>query len=429
MQKNHQPIGGETSPPIVIFTNTFPFETGETFLASELPYILQLGRPVILVPLYGSGVPRPIPPSPEIPLIVTPPLLSFHPKDKGKLLFYGLFNLAPFFFALNDFFTKNIWRSFTKIWRFATSWLLIRAALSQNGRLLHRLSEDPHPEQVTFYFYWGDKSLLLLPFLRHKGKTVVRFHGSDIYEEAHGIHPFRKRVLPLIDLACPISQHGADYLRKRYGAIVPPVSVSRLGTLDHGLGPEPIPNNAFHLVSCSHVIPLKRIDLIVEALLILHREQRLPRPVYWTHIGDGPLRNQLTTAIQNAGPIDRLTIRFCGEMPHDSVMQFYREKPVDLFLLTSRSEGVPVSAMEALSFGIPVMATAVGGVPELMSDNIGSLLPANPTPEEIASKLLEFISLPKDARNAIRHTARASWETKWNAEVNFKEFRDLLVQL
>ena len=262
----------------------------------------------------------------------------------------------------------------------------------------------------------------MLPFLPNRGKSVVRFHGSDLYEEAKGFLPFRERLFPAIDMACPVSQHGADYLKNRYGALTPPVTVSRLGTKDWGINPEPITNQPFHLVSCAHIIPLKRIDLILEALFLLYRENRLSRPLLWTHIGEGALRNQFEKSVMDAKLTEKLTICFHGEMLHDDVMVFYKEKPVDLFISTSRSEGVPVSMMEALSFGIPVMATAVGGVPELVSDDAGCLLPANPTTEEIALRLFEYMELPPSAQKAKRKQARSVWENGWNADVNFKQF-------
>lgn len=404
--------GLEPRPFIVIFTNTFPYGTGETFFEMELPYLLALKHPVILAPLYGTGMMRTIPSVPEAPVSVAPPLLSFDPKDKFRLFCHGLFNGAPLFFALRDFFTAQIWRSRKKTWSFGVSFLLLRALHSKNRLFFSQLGK------AHLYFYWADKTALILPFLANKGKVVVRFHGSDLYEEVKGCLPFRKRIFPHIDLACPTSQHGADYLRARYGSTTPPLMVARLGTPDYGLGPEPLPTAPFHIVSCANVISLKRIELILQALTFIHR------PVSWTHIGDGPLRHHIEKAAQEAG----LSVHFCGALPHEAVMEFYKNTSVHLFVSTSRSEGVPVSMMEAMSFGIPVMATAVGGVPELVSDRIGVLLPANPLPEEIAQKLSDFIHLPQDTSVQKRQAARTEWENRWSAQKNYPLFCNTLIQ-
>ena len=417
-------------PSIIIFTNTFPYENGETFLETELPYLLALHRPVELVPLYGRGVARPFSFSPETPVTITPPLLPFSPNNRHKLLFYGLFNCAPLFFGVRELFAQKMWRSHRSMWRLATSWLLIRTALYNNKWLFNRLLNDEHPTQTTLYFYWGDKSALLLPFLRKKckkknrpfPKTIVRFHGSDLYEEANGIHPFRNLLFPAIDLACPVSQYGSDYLKRHYGALSPPTLVARLGTDDHGLGPNPASDASFHIVTCARLVPLKRLHLIGQALWLLHNKKCLPVPVQWTLIGDGPVRQELEASLHAAALLETLSVHFTGHLPHHSIIDFYRTNPVDLFMLTSESEGVPVSMMEALSFGIPAIATAVGGVPEIITNGAGYLLPPNPTPHEVAQQLLDFMRLSHDQRNTMRQVARAAWEAGWSAEVNFKQF-------
>ena len=479
---------------IVIFTNTYPYGSGETFFETELPYLLSLKKRIVLLPLYGSGTMRFVPSSKEAPVATLPPLLPFPPKKRHKLLFHGLFNCAPLCFGINEFFAQSVWRSRTKMWRYATSWLLIRTVLSQNRRLFDRLlqpeqdaSSNPQEAKIPtrstlhkgdtitsstiFYFYWGDKSALLLPFLRKRfrqrygnapfPRTIVRFHGSDLYEEATGFLPFRTRTLPHIDLACPVSRHGAEYLRQRYGVLTPPLLVARLGTIDWGLGPEPpFPNHQpppLHIVTCARLVALKRIHLIWEALMLLHTTRRLTVPLRWTLIGEGPLRLELEREVRHSvqeGVVQEhsvqesavkehivqedvvqkdiaqkdiaqegaLSVHFTGHLPQDAIMEFYRNTPIDLFILTSESEGVPVSIMEALSFGIPVVATAVGGIPELVSEANGGLLPAHPKANDVAEAIQRFIHLSPSERRSKRQAARAAWEQEWNASVNFTKW-------
>ena len=71
-----------------------------------------------------------------------------------------------------------------------------------------------------------------------------------------------------------------------------------------------------------------------------------------------------------------------GYVPIEQIMNYYRENPVDVIVNVSESEGgSPVSIMEALSCGIPAIATAVGGNPEIVSEQNGILLSANPSPQ------------------------------------------------
>ena len=83
--------------------------------------------------------------------------------------------------------------------------------------------------------------------------------------------------------------------------------------------------------------------------------------------------------------------------------------PVDLFLNVSEYEGVPVSVMEAQSFGIPVIATAVGGTPEIVNEENGFLLPENPSQDEIASAIYDVVT-NKEKWEKKRMLSRKNWE-------------------
>ena len=66
----------------------------------------------------------------------------------------------------------------------------------------------------------------------------------------------------------------------------------------------------------------------------------------------------------------------------------------DLFLLTSRYEGRPVALMEAMALGVPVVASAVGGVPELVEDGVSGRLVPPGRPEEAAKAAVELLGDP-----------------------------------
>ncbi len=90
----------------------------------------------------------------------------------------------------------------------------------------------------------------------------------------------------------------------------------------------------------------------------------------------------------------------------------YREDAVrvlaacDVFVLASLFEGMPVSLMEALALGVPVVATAVGGIPELVTNGVEGLLVRPSAPEALATALGELIADP--ARRAEMSQAAAA---------------------
>ena len=78
--------------------------------------------------------------------------------------------------------------------------------------------------------------------------------------------------------------------------------------------------------------------------------------------------------------------------------------------------------MEAASSGIPLLATDVGGNPEIVGDSPWSLLSSNPSANEIAATLHQIFSLPPDEAQSLRLAARRTWASRFSAEINYFQF-------
>jgi glycosyltransferase involved in cell wall biosynthesis len=70
---------------------------------------------------------------------------------------------------------------------------------------------------------------------------------------------------------------------------------------------------------------------------------------------------------------------------------------LSIFVLATHTEGLPVSILEAMSFGLPVVATKVGGIPELVEDGVTGILVKPNSPVEIASAIIKLLSDPGKA--------------------------------
>lgn len=102
-------------------------------------------------------------------------------------------------------------------------------------------------------------------------------------------------------------------------------------------------------------------------------------------VGDGPMRREVLKRAKSIGIFD--TIDWVGFQK--DVIPFL--KKMDVFLMTSWSEGLPVATIEAMATGLPVVATSVGGVPELViHEETGYLGPPN-NPEVIAKYVLVLL--------------------------------------
>lgn len=395
---------------VYVFTDNFPYGIGEAFLNSEAVFLPRYFESVHYIPLWKNGELRDIPQG----SVVEPPLLDFNPKGNVKLVVKGLFNFSPFFFAIPLFFNEKAWKGKKRFWDFMTALLMIRATYSS---LKIKFKKDD-----LVYSYWGDRMALLLPLLKKKYGIVAvsRFHGTDLYEEAcGGYKPFRRWLFGSLDVAVPIADYGKRYLCERYGNDAPKrIEVHRLGVFDKGLNPSN-GDDVFQIVSCSNIIPVKRVAFLAEAI------GGLGFKVRWTHIGDGPLRAEVEAVIDKFP--ENVTGILLGAMPNAEVLRYYSEHHVDLFVNVSESEGVPVSIMEAFSFGIPVMATNVGGVSEIVDDEVGKLLSLEDSVQHLSELIKQFHD--NCDKRSKRDNARHRWEELCDAERNYTSFCSQLAEL
>jgi glycosyltransferase involved in cell wall biosynthesis len=165
------------------------------------------------------------------------------------------------------------------------------------------------------------------------------------------------------------------------------------------------------------MIPEKRIHLIPPVLSALGRDVR------WTHLGDGPERARVEAASRNLP--SRIEWDLPGHLGHGEVLDFYRSTPVDIFLSVSETEGVPVSMMEALSFGIPVVATDVGGVPEIVTPETGILVPPDARDEILSAALMSALDPDRFSPEKIT----TFFLSRFEARSNYGRFCDALYEL
>jgi glycosyltransferase involved in cell wall biosynthesis len=123
-----------------------------------------------------------------------------------------------------------------------------------------------------------------------------------------------------------------------------------------------------NILFAGRLVSVKRPEIFLKLAAELRND--LPESDLRFHIaGDGPLRPQLEELAADLGllPDD---VRFLGE--RSEMTEVYRE--TDILVLTSEHEGTPNVVLEAMAHGIPVVATRVGGVPEVVRDECGTMV-------------------------------------------------------
>lgn len=195
------------------------------------------------------------------------------------------------------------------------------------------------------------------------------------------------------------------------------IRCSYLGTINKNFFVKKNREKKLKIISCSNLIKLKRVNLIIEALAILDKKYF---NIEWIHFGDGEERIDLEELSKKK--LKQIKFTFMGQVSNKQVIEYYRLNNIFLFIHLSSTEGLPVSMMEAQSFGIPIIATDVGGVSEIVNEKTGLLLSANPKIEDIVKAIEKMIKLDDSKYNEYRKNSYLNWQEKFNAENNYREF-------
>lgn len=294
---------------------------------------------------------------------------------------------------------------------------------------LERSGILPEDEQAVYYSYWYTYFCYSMIRLKRRYPNITiltRTHGCDLYHERipGDRQPFKHQMETRLEAILFACDFALKYYREKISQniVENKLYVCRLGTEKVSATREYQRQGRWHMVSCSHAIPLKRVPLIVDALALLEDAE-----IHWTHIGDGEQIGYLKEyANEKLGGKDNISCTFTGYLENDKVIQYYRENQVDCFITTSSTEGgCPVSAQEAMKFGIPMIGTAVGGVTEMIQDN-GILLPADPTAEDVAAAVREMISYDEETIDAMRNAALRLWEKNYDIDINTQKVLRIL---
>lgn len=173
------------------------------------------------------------------------------------------------------------------------------------------------------------------------------------------------------------------------------------------------------LLCVAHLDARKAHSDLVQAVKILH--DRGICCELWL-AGDGLLRRKLEHLVVSS-QLDR-SVRFLGQLPHSGIIDLYRTKAVTCTVLASLDEGIPVSLMEAMSFGVPVVATGVGGIPELLAGGCGITVPPR-DPAALANGIAEVLT-DDGVRVGLARAGRQRIEAEYSVEHNVKLLSELL---
>lgn len=229
----------------------------------------------------------------------------------------------------------------------------------------------PRRRRDTWYYLRGER-------------WVARWSGSEVVVPSAAVARFARDHIRLPDQRVHVVANGIDALR-----FSPP-------EVPAAVGPELV------VVWLGLLVHVKRVELLLEAV---SRVGGLRLVV----AGDGPLRARVERAV------DRL--RLTGRV---DLLGAVRDVPglfarAELFVLSSAAENCPLSLLQAMACGLPVVATSVGGVPEVVRDGVDGLLVPADDVEALAEALRRLVADP-DRRRRMGLAARVRIEDGYTIE-------------
>ncbi|MBA2613513.1 MAG: glycosyltransferase [Bacteroidetes bacterium] len=409
---------------VFIFTVSFPYSSGQenSFLQNEITELCKSFDKIIIIPLQVNDEKQILNSKVDIET-------SFATHNKAKRTIKALkclYNISIFKLLMLELFTNP-----KIIFNYKKMKILLNNLIDTNYKFLwiNNYFKNNLTENALAYSYWFTSTTTALCLSKKnypKLKVITRAHGIDLYKIQNSYYPFRKYALKYIDMVILVSLAAKEYLSNEYSEYKNKFVLHRLGVLNHSKTNSLNNSKGFNIVSCSSIIPVKRIDLMANGILDFAKKNKNTN-IFWHHFGDGYLLNAISKLLEMA-PANLKYTQY-GHVNNDKVLEFYSSNPVNVFITTSLSEGgCPVSIQEAYSFGIPSIGTAVGGIPEIIDNENGVLLSENPNVEEISNALSLFCNDSVSVEEK-RKASKKKYNDFFNAEKNFREFVDTISDL
>ncbi len=185
---------------------------------------------------------------------------------------------------------------------------------------------------------------------------------------------------------------------------------------DLGISPEE------KVILCVGRLSREKAQIDMVATLQRLQQIRSGRRTCLLLVGDGPERSRISRTVKAAGLTER--VRFVGQL--SDVSPFYRV--ADVVAIPSLSEGSPNVLLEAMAFGVPVVATSVGGIPEIVTHEENALLVPVHSPQAMAEAIDRLLSNPVIAAcqaTQAQKTVRTDYSPEGRADSLLRIYSDV----
>jgi colanic acid/amylovoran biosynthesis glycosyltransferase len=382
---------------IVYVTAMLPYGNGEPFLIPEIVELMRKGHEVRIVPVL-----------PRAPVV--------HDDARALALCtasHSVISIEIVLGALLEFLRSPVrsLAALSLLLHSRTPRIFVKnLAVFAKGLWLSRYARKFGAEHV--HAHWAGTSSTVAMI----GSEVARIPWSFT---AHRWDIVENNLLPIkvakAAFVRTISRVGAREVTARANAGAKPCLL-HLGVAIPDVRPSPGERKAdcflLHLLTAADFVEVKGHAYLLEALRILADRGC---DIHLDLAGDGPLRPDVQQMIKEYDLTGRVTL--LGRLSHDRLLTALATGTCDAVVLPSvvteagEEEGIPISLVEAMAARVPVVATNVGGIPELLSDDAGVLVP--PRDALRLADVLERLALSPDLRRELADRGRARVESEY----------------
>lgn len=250
------------------------------------------------------------------------------------------------------------------------------------------------------------------PRMARVPRTVMTEHSLHQYEEPRYLRQARGAVQyadAVVGVNPMIAQYFREHMNVRPSAVsciqngvaIPAIAPPLNEALRSELG---VTANDFVFAFLGRLHPTKGLPTLIEAFRLLPADFR-KRARLWL-VGDGAERGSLEELVRRHGLVEQ--VRFFGARRDTGEVL----RGANAMVMASVTEGAPMALLEAMALGVPCVATAVGGIPDMLGDDAGLLVQPN-DPSQLAAAMHRLASSPSlraKVLNAAHTRVRANYD-------------------
>jgi len=317
--------------------------------------------------------------------------------------------------------------------RFMTlkAWRVLTAQLAISWHLIRKF----HYIDVVF---WGiSADLFIIPMLlaRLAGKKNINFVAGKSFEEAKLMHSGTtgsviSKIYKIIQEGTYLLSHAIvvnsaellkePWLNKHKAKAFPDAAPIRIIDSNLYKVSQPLRQRRKLIGYVGKLHKEKGVMNFVKAIPLALDQQR---ELEFTIIGEGPQAAQIRGIITENNL--SIKVKLTGWVDHEELPVYFNQ--MQLLVLPSFTEGLPTVALEAMACGTPVLATPVGGIPEIIRDGETGFILEDNSPEAIVQGILTTLSSPN--LDEITRNARNLIEKEYTYEATVERFQKLFASL